>query len=86
MHDETEHGGPLAIGGMLVGGAIGWIVNPPMQPTDVCVEHGIGRDVFGHCPDVFSVEALVTILTFAVFCGALGAAFGWIAAQGNSGN
>lgn len=84
LHAESELGGPLALAGMAVGAVIGYISNPLMQPTDLCRDHGIGKNAFGQCPDVFSFEALATILGIAVVFGALGAAIGWIAEQGKS--
>jgi hypothetical protein len=82
LHEETEHGGPLAIAGIIVGFVIGYAAEPLWQPTDACLSRGIGKDLLGQCPDVFNGEALLVVLAAGAACGAVGALIGWLVAQG----
>ena len=69
LNEEIERGGPWAIVGIVIGLIVGYVAKPVWHPTDVCVSTGYGRDVLGHCPDVFDLERLVFVLASGVVFG-----------------
>lgn len=82
--DEAEHGGPFAVMGIVLGAIVGYLIDPIMQPSEVCESNGLGKDTLGNCPDLFTPEALVVMLGCAAALGAIGWFISWAAARGNT--
>lgn len=78
IKDEAESGGPLAVGGIIVGALIGFIVFPLSERSDYCLKTA---PIPATCPEQFRPEALVKILVLMLFVGAAGVFAGWLIAQ-----
>ncbi|MDQ1699952.1 MAG: hypothetical protein QOG34_1815 [Frankiaceae bacterium] len=71
LQEEMEHGGAWAGVGIVIGLVVGYAAKPIWHASDVCVSTGIGRDVFGHCPNVLDGERVLFVIAAGVVFGLL---------------
>ncbi|MCW2983642.1 MAG: hypothetical protein JWR63_1212 [Conexibacter sp.] len=82
LSEEVEHGGPVAVIGMIAGAVAGNSLQPVMHPAVLCESSGLGKDALGQCPSMFDFDGLLVVLLCAALGAAVAIAIVWVVSQG----